>query len=145
VTVRLAGRPGKVFYVLGEVNAPGAFPITGRETVLDGIIAAGGVTRKASQGNIVLARPTAPDGCRIVYPVCYQQITQLGDTTTNYQLQPGDRIFVPSKSTFEGLLPPKCQSPTAACARPQVACAGGSCAPGCGPGLVTVPNLSPGH
>src|SRR5689334_20841753 len=45
VTVRLIGRPTQVFYVLGEVNAPGAFPITGRETVLDGIIAAGGATR----------------------------------------------------------------------------------------------------
>ena len=49
-----------------------------------------------------------------MYPVCYQQITQLGDTTTNYQLQPGDRVFVPSKGTLEGLLPQRCQSPAAA-------------------------------
>ena len=46
---------------------------------------------------------------------------------------------------FEGLLPPKCQSPTAACARPQVACGGGSCAASYGPGVVTVPALPPGH
>lgn len=134
VTVRLIGRPSAVFYVLGEVNAPGAFPLTGRETVLDGIIAAGGVTRRASLGNIVLARPTAPDGCRIVFPVCYQQITQLGDTTTNYQLQPGDRVFVPSKTMLESIVPQKCQSPAAACSRPQIPCFGGACAPGYGPG-----------
>ncbi|MBN9122555.1 MAG: SLBB domain-containing protein [Planctomycetes bacterium] len=138
VTVRLLGRPGKVYYVLGEVNAPGAFPLTGRETVLDGIVAAGGVTRRASLGNIVLSRPTVPDSCRIVYPVCYQQITQLGDTTTNYQLQPGDRVFVPSKGTLEGLLPQKCSHPAAACSRPQVPCFGGACVPG-GPGTVTIP------
>lgn len=139
VTVRLIGRPGKVYYVLGEVNAPGVFPLTGRETVLDGIVAAGGLTRRASLGNIILSRPTAPDSCRIVYPVCYQQITQLGDTTTNYQLAPGDRVFVPSKSVLEDLLPKRCQSPAAACSRPQVPCYGGACAPGGGPGAVTVP------
>jgi|GEM_PF-253145 len=145
VTVRLIGRPGTVFYVLGEVNAPGAFPLTGRETVLDGIIAAGGVTRRASLGNIVLARPTAPDGCRIVFPVCYQQITQLGDTTTNYQLQPGDRVFVPSKSMLESIMPQKCQTPAAACSRPQIPCFGGACAPGPGPGtgMMTIPHAPP--
>ena len=128
VTVRLIGRPTQVFYVLGEVNAP-AFPITGRETVLDAIIAAGGVTRRASLGNIVLARPTLPDGCRIVFPVCYRYIMQLGDTTTNYQLQPGDRVFVPSQGLLESIFPKKCQTPAAACSRPQVPCfGGGACA-----------------
>lgn len=141
VTIRLIGRPGKLYYVQGEVNAPGAFPLTGRETVLDGIVAAGGVTRRASLGNIILSRPTLPDSCRIVYPVCYQQIVQLGDTTTNYQLYPGDRIFVPSQGFLEGILPKRCQSPAAACSRPQVPCYGGACAPGGGPGVVSVPAL----
>jgi protein involved in polysaccharide export with SLBB domain len=130
VTIRLLGRPGKVYYVLGEVNAPGAFPITGRETVLDGIVAAGGPTKRASESNIVLARPTAPDGCRLVYPVCYKQITQMGDTSTNYQLRPGDRIFVPSKGTFEGVLPARCQKGVGACSHPQFSCFGGGCATG---------------
>jgi len=129
VTVRLIGRPGRVFYVMGEVNAPGAFPATGRETVLDAIIAAGGITKRASEGNVILARPTLPDGCRLVYPVCYQRVVQLGDTTTNYQLQPGDRVFVPGKSTRENLLPKRCQTPTPACMRPEFSCFGGACAP----------------
>ena len=59
VTVRLISRPGEVFYVLGEVNAPGAFPVTGNDTVLSAITQAGGPTRKASEQNIVLSRPTA--------------------------------------------------------------------------------------
>jgi polysaccharide biosynthesis/export protein len=146
LTVRLIARPGEVYYVLGEVNSPGAFVINGRETVLDGIIAAGGLTRRASQGNIVLSRPTVPDGCRVVFPVCYQHIVQLGDTTTNYQLHPGDRIFVPSKSMFERLCPPRCQKPAGACSRPQVPCfgSGGECggdcgAGGCGAGGVATP------
>src|SRR5262249_35005448 len=34
VSVRLINRVSKVYYVLGEVNAPGSFPVQGRETVL---------------------------------------------------------------------------------------------------------------
>ncbi|HYH68872.1 MAG TPA: SLBB domain-containing protein [Urbifossiella sp.] len=127
VTVRLIGRNSKVYYVLGEVNAPGAFPIKGNETVLDGIMSAGGITRRASEQNVVLSRPTPPDGCRVVYPVCYTNIVQLGDTTTNYQLQPGDRIYVPGKGMLEGLLPQRCQK-GGPCSGPQVACWwGGNC------------------
>jgi len=59
-----------------------------------------------------------------VLPVCYRQIVQLGDTTTNYQLQPGDRIYVPAMSIWEQLCgedkdEKKGCSP---CKRPQRAC-----------------------
>jgi protein involved in polysaccharide export with SLBB domain len=120
ITARIVTRASKVYYVLGEVNAPGAFNINGRETVLDGIIAAGGVNRQAAQRNIILSRPTAPDGCRIVLPICYRQIVQLGDTSTNYQLMPGDRIFVPSRTTCEKLFSPKDECPP--CDAAQVPC-----------------------
>jgi protein involved in polysaccharide export with SLBB domain len=131
VHVRLVGRASKVYYVLGEVNAPGAFPVTGRETVLDAVITAGNLTRRASQENIILSRPTPPDGCRVVFPVCWQQIVQDGDTTTNYQIMPGDRIYVPSQTMLETLLPQRWQQKKVcpACVRPQVSCFGG---PGCG-------------
>lgn len=142
ITVRLLSRPGKVFYVLGEVNAPGAFPITGRDTVLSAITQAGGPTRKASEQNIVLSRPSAPDGCRTVLPVCYTNIVQLGDTTTNYQLLPGDRIFVASKGALDDLLPARCRKGVGACTRPQVSCFGIGCATGCAPGAaVPLPQL----
>jgi hypothetical protein len=101
ITVRVVTRLSKVYYVLGEVNAPGAFPLNGRETVLDAILAAGGLTERASRQNIILSRPTHPNSCRVVLPVCYPQIVQLGDTTTNYQIAPGDRIFVASRTCWE--------------------------------------------
>src|SRR5262249_1097571 len=96
IAVRLVTRVSKVYYVLGEVNAPGAFPLQGRETVLDAILAAGGLNDKASRKFITLSRPTPVDSCRIVLPVCYNEIVQLGDTATNYQIAAGDRIFVPT-------------------------------------------------
>ena len=127
ITVRIVTRVSKVYYVLGEVNAPGALVLNGRETVLDGILAAGGLTDRASRRNIILSRPTHPDSCRVVLPVCYSEIVQLGDTATNYQLAPGDRIYVPSRSCWEEVFhkKPEC----APCGRPQVPCTAvhGSC------------------
>jgi polysaccharide export outer membrane protein len=104
ILVRLVTRDSKVFYVLGEVNAPGAFPLRGRETVLDAIVIAGGLNTNASRKNILLSRPTPPDNaCRKVLPVNYDAIVQLGDTTTNYQIRAGDRVFVPSRTCREDL------------------------------------------
>lgn len=129
ITVRLVGRQSKVFYVLGEVNAPGSYPLSGRETVLDGIMAAGGLSRNAQAKKVVLVRPTQPGACREVLPVCLQQIVQLGDSSTNYQLRPGDRIFIPSQGTLESMIPWLSKSNTV-CAGPHASCfAGGTCAP----------------
>lgn len=119
MTLRVISRESKVFYVLGEVNAPGSFTWNGRETVLDGILTAGGLTDQASRGKIILSRPTQPDGCREVLPICYNNIVQLGDTATNYQLRPGDRIFVPSKC-FSESLPWSKEEPH--CATSQIPC-----------------------
>ena len=121
ILVRVVTRVSKVYYVLGEVNAPGAYPLAGRETVLDGLLAAGGLNDRASRKNIILSRPSPPDSCRVVLPVCYPEIVQLGDTTTNYQLAPGDRIYVPSKTCKEdgGLFS---KSKADCCGGPQFPC-----------------------
>jgi polysaccharide export outer membrane protein len=125
ITVRLVGRQSKIFYVLGEVNSPGAYPLVGRETVLDAIIAAGGLTDAADRGGITFTRPTMPDDCRVVLPVCYSEIVQIGDTSTNYQVGPGDRIYVPSmtlckqlKQLCHGTQQPECPP----CGRSQWPC-----------------------
>jgi protein involved in polysaccharide export with SLBB domain len=120
ITVRLVTRTSKVFYVLGEVNSPGAFPLSGRETVLDAITAAGGLNSRSSRRDIILSRPSRPDGCRMVFPVCYNEIVQLGDTSTNYQIYAGDRIYVPTKWFGEDLLGSKKTCPP--CGRPQSPC-----------------------
>ena len=142
IHVRIINRSSKVYYVLGEVNAPGVFPINGRETALDAILAAGGLTKKATTQNIVLSRPTDPCGCRKVLPVCYNQIVQLGDTTTNYQIMPGDRIFVPSQTFMEGLCPDRkkdcgpCGTPHTLCPMDRPGCGAAGCGVG---GPIAVP------
>jgi protein involved in polysaccharide export with SLBB domain len=118
LTARLVTRVSKVYYVLGEVNAPGAFPLQGRETVLDALLAAGGLNDKASRKFITLSRPTPPDGCRVVLPICYNEIVQLGDTSTNYQIAAGDRIYVPTRGHDDCGRKQVCLP----CGRPQSAC-----------------------
>ncbi|MFO1063032.1 MAG: polysaccharide biosynthesis/export family protein [Pirellulales bacterium] len=103
INVRLLETNAALVYVLGEVGSPAAYPIAGRETVLDAILAAGGLTSRADPCDIILVRPTQPCDCRVVMPVCYRELTQLGDTSTNYQLQPGDRIVVGSRTFCEEL------------------------------------------
>jgi protein involved in polysaccharide export with SLBB domain len=103
INVKLVETNAAEVYVIGEVGSPAAYPIDGHEHVLDAILRAGGLTSKASPCDIILVRPTEPNSCRVVLPVCYRQITQIGDVTTNYQLQPGDRIVVGSRTLREEL------------------------------------------
>ena len=91
------------YWLEGEVTSPGAYAIDGNETVLDAILLAGGLTSSASPCDIVLVRPTSPNQCRVVLPVCYRQLTQIGDATTNYQVQPGDRVVVGARTLCEEL------------------------------------------
>lgn len=127
VAVRVVTRQSKVYYVLGEVNAPGAFMFNGRETALDAILAAGGLTDRASRVHITLSRPTPPHSCRVVLPICYSEIVQLGDTATNYQILAGDRIYVPTKTLKEDICPrmvacPTCGGPQTPCYQPSGSC-----------------------
>ena len=83
------------------------------------------LTTAASRRNIILSRPTRPDSCRIVLPICYREIVQVGDTSTNYQLMPGDRIYVATRDFHEEMFhkKPEC----APCGGPQRACPDGIC------------------
>src|SRR5262249_18332737 len=99
ISVTVAAFNSKVFYVITDGAGFGEqvyrFPITGNETVLDGISLIQGLPAQASTKYIWVARPAPPQhGCDQVLPVDWKAITQGGATATNYQLFPGDRIYV---------------------------------------------------
>lgn len=127
INVRLVNAQSAVYYVLGEVNSAGSFPLIGNETVLDAILTAGGLTDRASPCNIILARPSGPHSCRTVIPICYRHITQQGDTATNYQIMPGDRVYVATRSLMEQVLGCYNRRDCPHCRGQQCACPG-SCA-----------------
>ena len=69
-------------------------PTTGNECVLDAISQIGGLQQISSK-RIWIARPAPKDSeCDQILPVDWVAITRNGSTATNYQILPGDRIFV---------------------------------------------------
>jgi len=98
VTVDVLGYNSKVYYVITESAKLGdsvaRLPITGKETVLDAISHVGGLSAISSR-KIWVVRPTFPgSGKEIVLPVDWEAITRRGATATNYQLFPGDRVYI---------------------------------------------------
>jgi polysaccharide export outer membrane protein len=101
VTVDGLAYNSKRYYVitdgagLGEQIYP--FPMTGSETVLDALANINGLPQVASKRNIWVARRSPHGGPDQILPVDYVGITQHGITATNYQVLPGDRIYVQSQ------------------------------------------------
>lgn len=99
VIVDVLAYNSKRYYVIldgggyGEQVYP--FPITGSETVIDALANVNGLHAVASRRNIWVARRTPHCGQPWqILPVDWIGITQHGITTTNYQIMPGDRIYV---------------------------------------------------
>ncbi len=89
----------KVYYVIIEGAGYGdsvvRLPATGNETVLDAMSMIGGTQRQSNKRKMWIARP-APSGvgCDQILPIDWVAITKGGSTQTNYQILPGDRIFI---------------------------------------------------
>jgi polysaccharide export outer membrane protein len=99
VIVDVLAYNSKRYYVItdgagfGEQVFP--FPITGSETVLDALANINGLPDVASKRNIWIARRTPHPGQPWqILPVDWVGMTQHGHTFTNYQVMPGDRIYV---------------------------------------------------
>ncbi len=90
----LNGSQSKSYYVLGTVTTQGKFPITGNETVLDAILTAG-LRSNSLPDKAYLVRPHPAGGPDQVLKIDWFGIKERGDTLTNYQIFPGDRIIVP--------------------------------------------------
>jgi len=95
VSVRLVnGSASKFYYVLGTVTTQGRFPITGNETVLDAMLTAG-LRANSLPEKAYLVRRHPAGGPDLVLKVDWFGIKDRGDSLTNYQLFPGDRLIVP--------------------------------------------------
>lgn len=99
VTVDVVAYNSKRYYVITDGGDSGeqvvSFPVTGSETVLDAVANVSGLPGVASKRSIHIARrtPNAGEPWQTL-PVDWTAITRHGVTTTNYQIVPGDRIYV---------------------------------------------------
>jgi len=87
----------KVYYIVTQGAGMGdgvyRFPITGNETVLDAISQINGLQQVSSK-KIWIARPTDEPGKVQTFPVKWEDITAQASAGTNYQILPGDRVFI---------------------------------------------------
>jgi polysaccharide export outer membrane protein len=91
----------KVYYVIFDGGGLGQqvirLPITGNDTVLDAISQVYGLTAVSNKNRVWLSRPSpACSACDQVLAVDWTGITTRGRTETNYQLLPGDRLYIDS-------------------------------------------------
>ena len=93
VSVEVASYNSRVYFVLGEVNAPGRLPWTGNETVLDALQFAGGLDPNSNASNVQLARPSRGKKPAKVHQIDLKAIYN-GDAKSNLQIFPGDRLVV---------------------------------------------------
>jgi protein involved in polysaccharide export with SLBB domain len=100
VSVDVFTYASKFYYIVGQGAGLGdtltRVQITGNETVLDAITQSptGGLSRVASK-KIWIARPgPGGAGCDQILPVHWDEITRGASTATNYQILPGDRIYI---------------------------------------------------
>jgi len=97
ISLNLFAYNSKVYYLVIQGAGLGdgvyRYPITGNETVLDAIAQHQGLEQVSSK-KIWIARPSRETGNVKVLPVDWFAVTERGSAQTNYQVLPGDRVFV---------------------------------------------------
>lgn len=101
VTVSVAAFNSKVYYVITDGAGVGEqvyrLPAVGNETVLDAVSQINGLPPVASRHRIWIARPVPANEPEQILPVDWKAITRGGSTATNYQMLPGDRLYIQAK------------------------------------------------
>jgi polysaccharide export outer membrane protein len=106
VSVEVIGFNSKVYYVIMDGAGMGEqvirLPVTGNETVLDAIAQVYGLLPVSDKREIFVARPSPCDEAGDqVMPVDWIGLCMRGRTVTNYQLLPGDRVYINSDKLVE--------------------------------------------
>lgn len=105
VTVFVRRFSGNQVYVLGEVNAPGAYPLEGEMTILQSIATARGTKRGAKLGSVIVLRQGAGAGAGeggkgfMINLNPYLSGDQRSGFRPDLAASPGDIIYVP-KTAF---------------------------------------------
>jgi protein involved in polysaccharide export with SLBB domain len=106
ISVDVFAYNSKSYYVIFDLGGNGQqvvrLPVTGNDTVLDAVGLVSGLTAVSSKYHMWVARPSeACAQCDQVMPVDWVGITTRGRTETNYQLLPGDRLYVKADAFVE--------------------------------------------
>jgi polysaccharide export outer membrane protein len=98
VTVIVSGFVGPIpdqVRIIGEASQPRSLPYRADMTVLDAVIAVGGLTRYAAGNDSLIVRTV--NGVQTTYAVHLRDLIRDGDITSNVALQPGDILIIPQR------------------------------------------------
>ena len=97
VSVSVFAYNSKAIYVVTQGGGLGdnlvRLPFTGGDTVIDAVSQINGLSY-VSSSRMWVARPNREASNSVTLPIDWEAITQKADVTTNYQLLPGDRVFI---------------------------------------------------
>ncbi len=103
VAVTLQAVASKRVWVLGSVNQPGIYPMSGPMTLLAGLAEAGGPTAAEEGGTPLASRSVSADLRRSfvlrrgqILPVDFERLVRQGDFSQNIYLLPGDFVYLPA-------------------------------------------------
>jgi len=85
-------------FVLGDVNYPGSYIVSGLSTISHALYAAGGISKKGSLRHAQLKRKG-----KVVRELDLYQFLLKGDNRGDERLQPGDVIFIPPVGPVVGV------------------------------------------
>lgn len=102
ISVDVNAYNSKYYYVIADGAGYGQqilrFPVTGKETVLDAVSQIYGLPLVSSKHKIWVSRPNVAKPCgQDILPVDWVCLTEGGASSTNYQLAPGDRVYIQSQ------------------------------------------------
>jgi len=97
VSVSVFAFNSKAIYIVTQGGGLGdnlvRLPYTGNETVMDALSQINGLSY-VSSSHMWVARPNRVQGHSVKLPIDWEAMTQDADVSTNYQLLPGDRLFI---------------------------------------------------
>lgn len=85
-------------FMLGEVRAPGKYPLKSKTTLLQAITIAGGFTPVAARNKLVIFRFGENGDGEYRIKASYDAIVLRDSSAQNIELKPGDTIVVPSET-----------------------------------------------
>ncbi len=110
VSVDVYSYNSKVYYLIVQAGTGGdsviRCPATGGDTVLDSLAQATGKLPNLAECWIWVARPGG-----VILPVDWQKVVEGTDTTSNWRIAAGDRIFIRRRSVPQAGTAPQAESP----------------------------------
>jgi polysaccharide biosynthesis/export protein len=81
--------------IVGATEKPASIPYRANMTLLDAMIAVGGLSEFAAGDRARLVRQDRRTGRQVEYDLKIARLIKKGDTSANVKLEPGDVIIIP--------------------------------------------------